>query len=707
MAKDVMKVYKGSIKVTFLYKGKTKIAINDDQIVYLMIESDYNNTHILPIIYLSVSIDNDLYNKITEDSSASKFNINIKKKNVMSKSSVQQKVISENFNYVTSSNSVNYTSILNEGAKKVSGNSKTASNDQSYRTLMIGLVSIKQTNTLRKNFNGIYNNIDTSTLLAIALEGTETIVETPKHNTNYESYYVSPVTTRFQMINALFKRNPFYDTQFRYFMDFDRSYLLSKDGKAVQVAKGTPQNVIIDIKDITDTDAYKEGFTEANGSYVVYINSSDVSIIENNSTEKVTTNIVAVDDDTSGTLSTGIDGNTSEDSDTKVTYVRGNNAKVMRNDIESNNVLVQLIKRNIDTAIFTPNRSITIRNFVGNEKFNGNYVLLSKKEVYKLDAGEFTIACTISLSRVPDNVEAETKEAKKKKSTKKSSSTTTKSTKKNSTTKNTTKKSKATSKTATIKKSSAKASTSTKRSVVISSQDKEAMKIIRRYPSDIIRISKDYNTRLLLRANHLAYEKYKMVVALLKKLGITTKKYKDGKKFLSDVEAAWKKYKKKLAEDKKKKEATNKKNDKTPSTNSIGIVEDSQDILDDEDYIEDDVVDDDDGDLEEFDSSYEMYVYAMDMLERDPTHYLENYTSTTDQTIISINALLEQLGIDVTLYINGTKPIDTFLSDVETAYKQIIRGDDEDMPDDTDDDSGEADTPIDLPDDVDDSDDEE
>lgn len=699
MAKNVMKVYKGSIKVTFLYKGKTKIAINDDQIVYLMIESDYNNTHILPIIYLSVSIDNDLYNKITEDSSASKFNINIKKKNVMSKSSVQQKVISENFNYVTSSNSVNYTSILNEGAKKVSGNSKTASNDQSYRTLMIGLVSIKQTNTLRKNFNGIYNNIDTSTLLAIALEGTETIVETPKYNTNYDSYYVSPVTTRYQMINSLFKKNPFYDTQFRYFMDFDRSYLLSKDGKAVQVAKGTPQNVIIDIKDITDTDAYKEGFTEANGSYVVYVNSSDVSIIENNSTEKVTTNIVAVDDDTSGTLSTGIDGNTSEDSDTKVTYVRANNAKVVRNDIESNNVLIQLIKRNIDTAIFTPNRSITIRNFVGNEKFNGNYVLLSKKEVYKLNAGEFTIACTISLCRVPDNVEADTKDAKKKKSTKKTSNTT----KKNSTTKNTTKKSKATSKTATIKKSSAKASTSTKRSAVISSQDKEAMKFIRAYPAEIIRISKSYNDRVVLKnANYLAYEKYKMVVALLKKLGIVTKKYKDGKKFLSDVESAWKKYKKKLAVTKKKEAATN-KDKKTPSTNSIGIVEDSQDILDDEDYIEDDDVEEDD--LERFDSDYERYVYAMDMLERDPTHYLENYTSTTDQTIIDINALLEQLGIDVTLYINGTKPIETFLSDVETAYKQIIREDeDEDLPDDTD---GGNDEGTDLPDDGDDNSDEE
>lgn len=699
MAKDVMKVYKGSIKVTFLYKGKTKIVINDDQIVYLMIESNYNNSHILPIIYLSVSIDNDLYNKITEDSSASKFNINIKKKNVMSKSSVQQKVISENFNYVTSSNSVNYTSILNEGAKKVSGNSKTASNDQSYRTLMIGLVSIKQTNALRKNFNGIYNNIDTSTLLAIALEGTETIVETPKYNTNYESYYVSPVTTRFQMINSLFKKNPFYDTQFRYFMDFDRSYLLSKDGKAVQVAKGTPQNVIIDIKDITDTDAYKEGFTEANGSYVVYVNSSDVSIIENNSTEKVTTNIVAVDDDTSGTLSTGIDGNTSEDSDTKVTYVRANNAKVVRNDIESNNVLIQLIKRNIDTAIFTPNRSITIRNFVGNEKFNGNYVLLSKKEVYKLDAGEFTIACTISLCRVPDNVEAETKEAKKKKSTKKTSNTT----KKNSTTKNTTKKSKATSKTATIKKSSAKASTSTKRSAVISSQDKEAMKFIRSFPSQIIMISKNYNERVVLKnANYLAYEKYKMAVTLLKKLGIVTKKYKDGKKFLSDVEAAWKKYKKKLTETKKKEAAKN-TDKKTPSTNSIGIVEDSQDILDDEDYIEDDVVEEDA--LEEFDSDYERYVYAMDMLERDPTHYLENYTSTTDQTIIDINALLEQLGIDVTLYINGTKPIDTFLSDVEAAYKLIIREDeDEDLPDDTDGDDNEG---TDLPDDGDDDTEEE
>lgn len=694
MAKDVMKVYKGSIKVTFLYKGKTKIVINDDQIVYLMIESNYNNSHILPIIYLSVSIDNDLYNKITEDSSASKFNINIKKKNAMSKSSVQQKVISENFNYVTSSNSVNYTSILNEGAKEVSGNSKTASNDQSYRTLMIGLVSIKQTNALRKNFNGIYNNIDTSTLLAIALEGTETIVETPKHNTNYESYYVSPVTTRFQMINALFKRNPFYDTQFRYFMDFDRSYLLSKDGKAVQVAKGTPQNVIIDIKDITDTDAYKEGFTEANGSYVVYINSSDVSIIENNSTEKVTTNIVAVDDDTSGTLSTGIDGNTSEDSDTKVTYVRANNAKVVRNDIESNNVLIQLIKRNIDTAIFTPNRSITIRNFVGNEKFNGNYVLLSKKEVYKLNAGEFTIACTVSLSRVPDNVEAEMKEAKKKKSTKKTSNTA-----KKSTTKNTNKKSKATSKTATIKKSSAKASTSTKRSAVISSQDKEAMRFIRSYPSEIVKLSKSYNARVVLQGNVLAYEKYKMAVALLKKLGIVTKKYKDGKKFLSDVEAAWKKYKKKLTETKKKEAAKN-KDKKTPSTNSIGIVEDSQDILDDEDYIEDDVVENDD--LEEFDSDYEQYVYAMDMLERDPLYYLENYTSTTDQIIIDINALLEQLGINVTLYINGTKPIDTFLSDVETAYKQIIRDDeDEDLPDGTDDDGD--DEVIELPDDGDDN----
>jgi hypothetical protein len=217
-------------------------------------------------------------------------------------------------------------------------------------------------------------------------------------------------------------------------------------------------------------------------------------------------------------------------------------------------------------------------------------------------------------------------------------------------------------------------------------------------------ISKNYNERVVLKnANYLAYEKYKMAVTLLKKLGIITKKYKDGKKFLSDVEAAWKKYKKKLTETKKKEAAKN-KDTKTPSTNSIGIVEDSQDILDDEDYIEDDVVEEDD--LERFDSDYERYVYAMDMLERDPTHYLENYTSTTDQTIIDINALLEQLGIDVTLYINGTKPIDTFLSDVEAAYKLIIREDeDEDLPDDTDDDGD--DEVIELPDDGDDNTDEE
>lgn len=397
---SVRQTFKGIIELAFDYQGNRE-KIQSEKIIYIMIESDYEN-RVLPIIYVSMAVSGTLYSKIMKYKDSAKFYLSINKQNVNSNSSIAKNTLSGTFSYIPSTSNPNYSEDLNNPDDYT---------DSSYRRIMLGLVSTELTNQLRKSFNNVYNNIDQNTLVGLALEGTNVVIEPLEYNEKYDSILVPPITSRYKMLDFIFNKDSFYDTNYRYFMDFDKSYLLSKVGNPVDAGDGQLTNVIIDIRSVTANESYYEGIEVKNGAYYIYVNPSNTNITLNEGTEKVANQIVGVDDD--GEVQTlDLDINNTVGSETKQMFVRSSNAALYKNELETNTIIIEILKQNIDGSAFTPNKCITINNYDDYKKYNGKYLIIYKKEFYKCVAGEFVVSCNVGLKKIKNIEVSRSKKSK-------------------------------------------------------------------------------------------------------------------------------------------------------------------------------------------------------------------------------------------------------------------------------------------------------
>jgi hypothetical protein len=185
-------------------------------------------------------------------------------------------------------------------------------------------------------------------------------------------------------------------------MDFDKVYLVPRNGEPVSDGQ-SPSTVIVNIKDYSDEDGFIDGFTSQNGSYIVNVNAANTKTIVNDSSTKITSKIVGYNDDLNMISQFQVYGESSgasPDANTSKSYVRMDHAGVYKQMLESNSVMVELLKSNVDGDIFTPNKQFNVSNFGAYSKYNGVYYLAYKREFYAIDTGnEYTITTNIGLKK--------------------------------------------------------------------------------------------------------------------------------------------------------------------------------------------------------------------------------------------------------------------------------------------------------------------
>ena len=182
-------------------------------------------------------------------------------------------------------------------------------------------------------------------------------------------------------------------------MDFKHTYLIPRNGEAVSSKDGKPDNVIIEIMNYTAKEAFTDGFSIRNGAYHVYVNANDTNVIVNTSTDKVANNIVGYSDMT-GKQNLNVTTNPNEQNTTKTTYVRSNSAAAIKNDLQSNAVMVQLLKQNLDPDIFTPNKRYNIKHYQDYSAYDGKYYLAYKREFfYQKGGNKFIVSCNVGLKQ--------------------------------------------------------------------------------------------------------------------------------------------------------------------------------------------------------------------------------------------------------------------------------------------------------------------
>ena len=412
MAND-LSAFKFNVKLQFKENNSSEpININQNFINYLTIESSYT-TSMMPVIYASMVIKSDLYRKIYDSQNKrlsgeyteSKFLLKVTRFNKLARAALFKTSIDDEFEFVVSDEQPNYSKELDKA--DISGTS-------SFRSIVVALLSVNLLNAIRSErdenngilVSGIFNKIDMNTLLALVFEGIERyglkyIIKPPVHNTEFKkhSLVIPPMNNRKRIIDFLYNKAPFYDTNYTFFVDFGRAYLLDRTKNGVKVNDNTYHDVIFEVNDAVHENSYKEGIKIKNNSYLIYINPASYQANLNRDQEKLSNTIVSVSDQ--GTIYTEtIRNNSSNKSDPKYTFNRGTNSTLIKNNSESNVVQIILSKQYLDGAIFTPNKRYRINNYGDYKRYDGFYYLEGKKEIIVNNAGDFNGSTEFILQKI-------------------------------------------------------------------------------------------------------------------------------------------------------------------------------------------------------------------------------------------------------------------------------------------------------------------
>ena len=380
--------YRCGVNCAFITEEDESIPINSSTIKYIVIEDLYYERY-MPVIYLSMAVKNELYSMLIEGEKTCKIYLELTRHNVYSGTSMSLRDIHGQFTYILSTSNPNYMEEITDQVTL----------DNSYKGITVALISMEINNDVHTSFNGIFAGIDMSTLIGKAMEGVKSVIKEPLYNPEFENIMIPSLPSKVKLFEFLFEICPFYDTEFMYYHDFNKCYLIDWTGEFCDAHDGEYSTVYFDISELSASRTFQDGMEEGDDCYNIIINPAKTNIKVNKGYDKVSNQLVYIDDD--GIIDyIDLDINNNIDSELKQSFNRGANPIVMKNNVESNTIFINIIKEYIDSSVITPNKTIIIKNYTDYAEYNGNYSLFYKKEILKNISGEFISSTNFGLRKV-------------------------------------------------------------------------------------------------------------------------------------------------------------------------------------------------------------------------------------------------------------------------------------------------------------------
>lgn len=273
---------------------------------------------------------------------------------------------------------------------------QNAERDDILHKVSLGLVLVEHLN-LNKNFvNYVLNNTTMTNAVTYLLRNYPKVLMEPLEYDDVLSYVaIPPMDTIAKALSHLNDIRVLYKTPYRFFMDFDVTYLLSSSGIKIPKQGEIISTALFVVRNIEEYTSQIEGMitNQKKKLYQVDISATNVSSDEDKVTDKSFNDINfmstrAISQDESPELNKDLYSNDRRG------YIRIQNenvnmAKNIRAASESNTYTVQLYKDNIDGSVFNPNLEYVIRNYPGYSNRDGRFLLLSKDEVFFREDVEF------------------------------------------------------------------------------------------------------------------------------------------------------------------------------------------------------------------------------------------------------------------------------------------------------------------------------
>ena len=288
-----MSVYRYKIQLAYVDgKSSETTKIDVASIKSFCIERDYDNKN-MPIAFMELTLDKNLVDTIIINAKESKF-ILIMANYPENGDGVAKACISGEFAYFLQDD-VNYNKDIDYSEYEKEANNGTERKDK-YRTIMIGLMMQANLDNNKRQINTITYNTTIMDIVASITNHMVMLIEPFKYNKKMEQLIIPPLETVSKALEYLNRMSAFYDTKFRYFLDYDTGYLLSCSGKPVKKRTEKFSTVLIDIRNVTSTGAFEQGMREdrTQNCYVIPISTTDTVYQTNLATNQDFNNITAI-----------------------------------------------------------------------------------------------------------------------------------------------------------------------------------------------------------------------------------------------------------------------------------------------------------------------------------------------------------------------------------------------------------------------------
>lgn len=398
---SIVTSYKYQIELNLMI-GDKNYEISSNSIRTIMPSYDYDK-NTMPTIYLGVRLDTDMYDRLVQNSNTALLSMRIFKTNENSTVSFNEPYIEGRFIYNMSSDP-NY----NKSYEQLVSAGQTTDLNDNYLEGNIGLMSVDLIDDNKKLFNDIVKDTDLISIVHRYTHHMKMCIEPFDNNDKIDQFIIPPITSITKLLSYINSNYCFYKSGYRFFRDFNRTYLLSAKGNPVSDDTNKYDSIIISIRDPLD-DMGKVNSMELdseNHAYIINVSANDTSIKVNKLVNHEFNSIIGID--TLGNVSEA-ELNIPDTPETSKKYIlervaTNNFDKILntKNQIESISVAMTISKTEIDGTILTPNKQYQIRNYEANRQYDGKYILSFKKEVLLRQDDNYISSVMFGLRKVSE-----------------------------------------------------------------------------------------------------------------------------------------------------------------------------------------------------------------------------------------------------------------------------------------------------------------
>lgn len=285
--------YEYTVKLIFVNKGKSKI-IPQNNIRSIIINKNFDSLT-MPTITMSLEMDRELADEIIKNKKTASMFLRMNKIQTMgATNAIEEKYFDDIFTYLIEED-LDKTKKFRYNDPDIK-NQKATEADK-YRPIRIGLISKTSSDAARKPNNFVaYKSSMQDIVIKLLNINKPLLIEPFDYKESISQFIVPPKETITKVLEYLNKIKVFYSTGYRFFMDLDAMYLVSKSGKYIAKQNEKAGIVNIEVKTLDKHDSLIRGMSFENSAYSVIVEASNSNLDNTDLTDKEINSITAVVD---------------------------------------------------------------------------------------------------------------------------------------------------------------------------------------------------------------------------------------------------------------------------------------------------------------------------------------------------------------------------------------------------------------------------